>query len=201
MPGHAGNFLTRLVSLSSETIPQVTLQNLIDGEIPKFDSRAEHYSFSKVPDYYSNWQDFHRVWPDFYNRELYNYFNTLFPKPFSHIAYAIHPNEFLNLEEHVTSTDHDFYYVDLDDKFLPWVLESQKKLNYTYRPTYAGELSDLNKLKTKYSMKPISLTNMLESLDSFVVEYLKITQEMLLTPDVDAAKILYHDWIAVRGPQ
>jgi hypothetical protein len=187
--------------LSPETIPQVTLQNLIDGEIPKFNSRAEHYSFSKVSDCYPNWQEFHRVWPDFYNRELYNYFNTLFSKPFSHIAYAIHPAEFLDLEQHISSTDHDFYYVELDDKFLPWVLDNQKKLHYTYRPTYKVELSNLNQLKTKYSMKPINLTSMLESVDNFVVEYLKITQEMSLTPDVDAAKTLYHDWFAVRGPQ
>jgi hypothetical protein len=202
MPGYAGNFLTRLFSLSPETIPQIPIQNLIDGEIPTFTSRADFYSFKSVNTQYLDWQKFHRDWPDFHNRELVNFFNTLYPTPFSCVVYSMHAVPFPDFEQEIlTQTEHDFYWVELADEYLPWVLENQKKLNFENRPNYHSELEQFNKIKNKHSMKPISLTRMLESEDTFMEEYLKIVQEMSLTPDVDAAKTLYHDWFAVRGPK
>lgn len=202
MPGHAGNFLTRLFSLSPETIPQVPISNLISGEIPVFDNRAEYYSFEHVTDQYSNWQDFHRVWPDFYQHELFDYFNTVFPEPFSYVIYAIHPHEFLMYENIIKKrNDSYFYHVDLSADYHPWVLESQQNLNFTYRPNYAGELAKFSDLKIKYSSASIDLDNILKSPETFVVEYLKVASSMQLTPDLVSAQKLYQGWINVRGPK
>jgi hypothetical protein len=205
MPGHAGNFLTRLFSLGPDTVPQVPIailkESVIDtGQVPTIDNRAEYYSF-KTNNQHCSWQEFHRAWPDFYQQELFEYFNELYHPPFPYVVYSIHPYEFILHESDITKQRCDFYYVDLDPKYNQWVSDQRLKLNFTYRPNYDGELATFNQIKTKYQMKKISLTNMINSTDSFVNEYLKIIKEMSLTPKLDNAVQLYHEWIAIRGPQ
>jgi hypothetical protein len=205
MPGQAGNFLTRLFSLSPDTIPQAPIDALKNsvintGKPPTIDNRAEYYSFEQVFNKFNTWQDFHRAWPDFYQHELFYHFNRLYPEPFSHVVYAIHPHEFGLMEDGIVQPDADYYYVDLDKKYEPWVLKQQASLNFQYRPNYQSELNLFNQIKTKYSMTPINLTTMLDSTDTFVDEYLKISQTMQLTADVDSAKTLYSGWFKQRGP-
>jgi hypothetical protein len=206
MPGHAGNFLTRLFSLSPETIPQVPIEVLKNsvietGKPPTINNRAEYYSFEQVFKKFNAWQDFHRAWPDFYQHKLFYHFNEIYPCPFSHVVYSIHPHEFKLLEDDIVQYDSDYYYIDLDKKYEPWVLKQQASLNFQYRPNYQSEFDLFNQIKTKYSMTPISLTNILDSVDLFINEYLKITQTMQLTADIDSAKILYSGWFKERGPK
>jgi hypothetical protein len=206
MPGYAGNFLTRLFGLSPETIPLVPidiLKQLVSKNIvpSAVDDRVKYYSFEQVNDQYANWQEFHRAWPDFYNRKQVDYFNTVHAQPYSHVIYSIHPHEFNLMEKDIVKTDADFYSVELTDLYLPWVFENQKKLNFEYRPTYEGELAQCNLLKTKYNMKSIDLTNILSSKESFKAEYLKTVNDMGLTAVIDSAQNLYDGWMSVRGPR
>jgi hypothetical protein len=206
MPGHAGNFLTRLFSLSPDTVPQVPINVLKDAVIntgtpPVIASRAEYYSFGQTFEKFNTWQEFHRNWPDFYQHELFHYFNQLYPELYSHVVYAIHPHEFKLLEDSIVRQDADYYYVDLTDQYFPWVLMQQARLNFKYRPTYQSELDLFNEIKIEYNMIPIDLTRMLDSSDEFVDEYQKISKIMNLTTDVVAAQTLYHDWYQVRGPK
>jgi len=206
MPGHAGNFLTRLFSLSPETVPQVPIDVLKDAVIntgapPVIDSRVDHYAFDQVFKKFNTWQDFHRDWPDFYQQTLFEYFNQLYPVPFSHVVYSIHPHEFGLMEDNIVQTNFDYYYVDLDKKYKPWVLKQQASLNFKYRPDYQSELNLFNQIKTKYSMTPINLTTMLDSANTFIDEYLKISQTMQLTADINSARILYNGWVKERGPK
>lgn len=204
MPGHAGNFLTRLFSLSPETLPQVPTSILKTSIGPEpslpLINRLALYSFKEVPACYSDWQLFHRDWPDYHQQQLFHYFNDWYNPPFSHVVYSIHPHEFKFFEDEILKDNYEFYYVDLDDKFSSWVTESQQKLGFKYRPTYEKELADLDHIKTKYNMTKISLSDMLTSDESFVDEYLRITSLMKITPDIDSAVLLYQDWFSVRGP-
>lgn len=200
MPGHAGNFLVRLFSLSPEILPQVPIMMLENMVVPEITDRAEYYSFSKVKQRFKTWQNFHRAWPDFYQKELFERFNGLFPEPFPAVIYAIHPEEFLILESSVIESRPTFYFVDLDERYHAWVAEQQSSLDFQYRPDYQSELEKFNILREKYPMSPISLTDMLDSTDLFLKEYLKICEKMMITPVPDAALRLYHDWYLVRGP-
>lgn len=206
MPGHAGNFLTRLFSLSPETVPQVPIKVLKNSVIetgtpPVINSRCEYYSFDQVFKKFNNWQDFHREWPDFYQQKLFYHFNRLYSVPFSHVVYSIHPHEFNLMESDIVQQDSEYYYVELDSKYESWVLKQQASLNFQYRPNYQSELNLFNHLKEKYSMTPINLTAVLDSADACVSEYLKISQTMQLTADVDSARILYNGWFRERGPK
>jgi hypothetical protein len=206
MPGHAGNFLTRLFSLSPETVPQVPVHEImksIEAESPSLPliNRLQSYSYKKVPTDHADWQTFHRQWPDYYNRHEYKYFNELYDPSFSHIVYSIHPHEFYLLKDHILQEDADFYHVDLESRFDSWVFGQQKKLGFKYRPDYAGELDRFNQIRIEHRTKPISLTAMLTNENLFVQEYVKTVESMGLTADVAPAIQLYRDWIAVRGPE
>lgn len=205
MPGHAGNFLTRLFSLSPETIPQVPIdvlkKSVIEtGQVPVIKDRADYYSFKKHTQH-ASWQEFHRAWPDFYQQNLFEYFNELYSMPFSHVVYSIHPHEFEIRHKEILQTDYVFYYVDTDAQLLPWINDSQCRLKFEYRPTYDIELSKFTQFKEKYNMTAINLLQMVSTIDTFVSEYLKITTHMALTPVIDSAKKLYCDWHAVRNPK
>ena len=206
MPGHAGNFLTRLFSLSAETIPQVPIEVLKDAVIdtgipPVIQDRAKYYSFEGISTQFDSWQDFHRAWPDFYQHKLFYYFNQIYPAPFSHVIYSIHPDEFIKMERDVAQQDSKYYCVDLDHVYQPWVQQQQTRLGFKYRPNYQAELEKFVQLKTKYSMTAISLTRMLTSYELFVDEYLRIVNNMGLSPDIESAGTLYYDWIKQRGPK
>lgn len=206
MPGHAGNFLTRLFSLSPETVPQVPipiLRKSIRYECPSLPliNRLQWYSYSTVLQNFSDWQQFHRHWPDYHDRVLFNHFNKQYNPPFSHIVYSIHPHEFDKMKLNIMREQADFYCVDLDTRFDPWVFEQQKKLGYTYRPDYAGELDQFNTIRSQYNMKPINLTAMLTSENLFVDEYHRIAESMGLTVELSSATQLYKDWMMVRGPK
>jgi hypothetical protein len=204
MPGHAGNFLTRLFSLSPETIPQMPIHVLKEsvietGKAPVINDRADYYSFSQAKQY-GSWQKFHRAWPDFYNYELFNYLNDLYTPQFSHVVFSIHPAEFLLFEDSICKTNYEFYYVDTDEQLLPWISCEQKLRRFKYRPDYQHEFNDFNMIKQKYNMKPINLLNIVTGAN-FVSEYKKVTQEMNITADVPSATQLYNEWHQIRGPK
>lgn len=204
MPGHAGNFLTRLFSLSPETVPQVPIAVLKEsviktGQVPEISNRADYYSFNHTTQYKS-WQQFHRAWPDFHNHELFCYFNQLYTPQFSNVVFSIHPHEFLSHTHIIDNLDCDFYCVDTDEQLLHWVSNEQKIRGFVYRPDYEHEFKDFNAIKQNYNMKSINLLNIVTHA-TFVNEYKKITQEMNITADIAAATQLYHDWYHYRGPK
>jgi phage anti-repressor protein len=207
MPGHAGNFLTRLFSLSPETVPQVPVKILAESirhptVEPIIPRRKELYSFVDVLNQYNNWQEFHRDWPDFQNHDQFNYFIQLFQTKFSTIVYSIHPYE-LGLAEAalIDLENSEFYFVELDEKYHSWVKEQQAKLKFIYRPDFSGELNQFKNLKNKYSMtSSINLTSLLESETSFANEYLRVVANMNITPDLPGAIELYQGWIKTRNP-
>jgi hypothetical protein len=202
LPGHAGNLINRLISLSPETIPQVSITELkksvIDtGQIPDVSNRLELYSF-KQSQQYPTWQDFHRDCADFYNRELFEHFNNLFSPGFSHVVYAIHPWEF---ELHRSNIDQlsatEFLMVKLDSKYDHWVDQAQTKLNFYNRN---NEIELYYKIQQEYDMYPVNLDKMLDSIDGFKKEYLSVTSKLNLTPCLDQAISLFENWYTFRGP-
>jgi hypothetical protein len=126
MPGHAGNLINRLISLSPETVPQIPKPELIDFQKYKkvltFSDRLSLYSFKKAENF-NNWQDFHRTCVDFLDEDLFRYFYLRqFPGIFSHVVYAIHPYEFykaLNINPNSI----------IDHKFQKKIFDSIKDFN------------------------------------------------------------------------
>jgi hypothetical protein len=202
LPGHAGNLINRLISLSPETIPQVSITELkksvIDtGQAPNVGNRLELYSF-KQSQKYPTWQDFHRDCADFYNRSLFEHFNNLFSPGFLHVVYAIHPWEFeLHRKDIDQLSTAEFLVIVLDSKYNQWVEYAQTKLNFQYRN---DEIKLYHKIKQEYNMHPINLDKMLDSIDGFKEEYLSVVSKLNLTPCLDQAILLFENWYAFRGP-
>ena len=237
MPGHAGNLINRLISLSPETVPQISKPSLIDlknnNKIPIFSDRLSLYSF-KDSEKFDNWQDFHRTCADFLDEDLYRYFyEKKFLGKFSHITYAIHPYEFnkvininpnsiidhefkkvLTFNEDLLDsnniseedfrqyskikkiTDPIFYYVCLSSKYDSWVSHYQLKLKFQNR---ANEEELLKRFRIEYGMRPIYLDKILNSIEDFENEYIRIIYELGLTLELEKAKILYKEWLRYRG--
>lgn len=199
LPGHAGNFLTRLFSLGNETLPHLPVnlleQYIYTGKPNEHLNRLELYSFKEVFKYY-DWQQFHRAWADFRYYTKYELLNVFYNSKYS-ITHAIHPFEFKMLEHGIELLDQtEFYYVDLDlEKHSAWVDSQQQKLKFYLRD---NEVDDFHLLKDQYHMQAISLTNILKSDNEFLKEYVRVCNLMSLAPNTDQALLLYQDWIKVR---
>ena len=199
MPGHAGNFISRLFSLTEETMPLVRrdqlYHHLAQGTpLPDTFDRLANYQFSQVSQEFTDWQKFHRAYADFLQNTQYRLLNLFCENRYSRIVLPVHPWEF-DLQ-FVPVGACEFYYVDLDlDHWGEWVQDQQEKLKFRTR---GDEHAQFVRCKKQYNMKPISLTRMLENENNFLKEYLEICESMAVTPVPDQALWLWKDWYSVR---
>jgi hypothetical protein len=202
MPGHAGNFVSRLFSLGPETMPlirQSVMTEYIDHglEISDTFDRLANYQFSTVSTEFDTWQEFHRAYADHKEYLFYRLLNVFCNRKYARIVFPLHPYEF----DHDFSGDEDseFFYVDLDlDIWGGWVESEQQKLQFQVR---SMEKEQFDQIKHQYSMKPISLTRLLESDHAFVQEYQRVCTEMQISPLLEQALILRKDWYLTRVNQ
>lgn len=201
LPGHAGNFLTRVFSLGPDTVlhlPKDKLSNAVDTDsLPDVTDRLAWYRFSKVKEMFGNWQEFHRSWPDFYDRALFADYIKLLDRVPENIVYSIHPYEFVRLLPNIcVLKSRQLFYVELDlTKYLSWVESASKQLDFVYRPK---ETKQFEQFLTEFNMEPISLTAMLDSEESFLKEYLRVCNVMSIVAQKADALELYRDWASVR---
>lgn len=207
MPGHAGTFLSRLMSLSPETVQMVPknimnhyLKNQVQLSEKPLPSRLECYLFSKAASF-ENWQEFHSAWSHFVEQcdnKIFDRWIKVCGVDCSKILYEIHPHEFMLYKKNIDEIEEKlFYYVDLDlSKYHSWVESARKQLGFVDRP---DEYKKFVQYRNDYNMLPINLTRMLESTSEFVNEYLQLTQSMEITPDTENATTLFLDWKKARG--
>ena len=202
MPGHAGNFVSRLFSLGPETMPlirQSMMNEYIDHgtEISDTFDRLANYQFSTVATEFDTWQKFHRAYADHKEYLHYRLLNVFCNRKYSRIVFPLHPHEFN--QDFSGDEDSEFYYVDLDlEIWKDWVDSEQQKLRFQVRPQ---EEEQFEYFKHQYSMKAISLTRLLESDQTFVQEYQRVCAEMQIPPLLEQALILRKDWYSTRVNQ
>ena len=199
MPGHAGNFVSRLFSLGPETMPLIRQQLLSESidrgtEIPDSFDRFTNYRFSTVLDEFDSWQQFHRAYADHKDYVSYRLLNVFCNQKYSRIVFPLHPYEFGNDFYGIDRTE--LYYVDLDlAHWGQWVETSRQKLHFEDRP---NERKDFEEYKDSHNMKPINLSLLLQSEQAFLQEYDRVCQEMNITPDTEQALALRTDWYSSR---
>jgi len=199
LPGHAGNFVARLFSLSRETMPllqKTMLQSSIESaqEISDDFDRLENYRFSTVPARFDNWQQFHRSFADYNEYSSYRLLNLFCKRKYYKIVFPLHPHEFIT--DFHNQSESEFYYVDLDiNHWGEWVNDQQTKLNFQYRP---NEYEQFSNLKKTHGMIPISLDQLLHSEQSFLTEYHRVCGVMNISTNNEQALHLRHDWMLVR---
>jgi hypothetical protein len=199
MPGHAGNFVSRLFSLDPTTMPLIRQQLMTESidqglEIPDSFDRLTNYRFSKVSDEFDSWQEFHRAYADHKDHVSYRLLNVFCNQKYVRIVFPLHPSEF---GHDISGPDEtEFYYVDLDlDRWGSWVDASRQKLHFEDRP---NEQENFEHYKNSYNMKPISLSLLLENESAFLQEYNRVCKEMNISPDTEQALALYTDWYSSR---
>jgi hypothetical protein len=199
LPGHAGNFVARLFSLGQETMPLLPKTMLLScitsaQDVPQDFDRLENYRFSDVPKKFNDWQKFHRSFADYNECNQYRLWNSFCKQKYSRIVFPIHPREFgiYFVQKSLT----EFYFVDLDlDRWGHWVDDQQQKLDFEYRH---DELEQFQEFKKSHHMAPISLDRLLESTESFVHEYQRVCELMLIPTHAEQALQLRQDWMSVR---
>ena len=202
MPGHAGNFVSRLFSLGPETMPlirQSVMTKYIDHglEISDTFDRLANYQFSTVSTEFDTWQEFHRAYADHKEYLCYRLLNVFCNRKYARIVFPLHPYEFN--QDFSGDEDSEFFYVDLDlDIWGGWVESEQQKLQFQVR---SMEKEQFDRIKHQYSMKPISLTRLLENDHTFVQEYQRVCTEMQISPLLEQALILRKDWYLTRVNQ
>ena len=199
MPGHAGNFVSRLFSLGAETMPlmqkKTMAEHVMQGiKLSNTFDKLDNYLFSSMKENLNAWQQFHADWADYQDRSSYRLLNVFCDLRYSRIVFPLHPHEFA--KDFESSDNDDFYYVDLDlDAWGHWVETSRQSLGFIDRPL---ELEQFTEFKQLYNMQPISLTKLLDSEESFVEEYQRVCYRMQITPAVEQALELRRDWYNTR---
>lgn len=199
MPGHAGNFIARLFSLTKETMPLIRQDQLYHHldhgtPLPESFDRLSNYQFGQIKEEFNDWQKFHRAYADILENTQYRLLNLFCGSQYSRIVLPVHPCELES--QFVPVGQCEFYYVDLDlAHWGAWVQDQQEKLQFQVR---GNEQDQFEIYKKRYDMKPISLTRMLESETSFTQEYLAICGQMMVDPLPDQALWLRQDWYSVR---
>jgi hypothetical protein len=198
LPGHAGNFIARLFSMTPDTMPLIRKdqleQHLDQGTpLPEDFDRQTNYQFSSVNQEFGDWQQFHRAYADALEISQYRLLNIFCGYYYSRIVIPIHPTEFRDFS---SPDPTEFYCVDLDlNQWGNWVASQKQKLGFYYR---GDEHAHFEKQKTLYNMKSINLTKMLNSEQDFLEEYLVICKQMLIEPLPNKALWLRNDWYSVR---
>lgn len=198
LPGHAGNFIARLFSLTSDTMPLVRQhqleQHLDQGTaLPEDFDRLKSYQFGSVHKEFSDWQRFHRAYADALDLPQYRLLNIFCGFRYSRIVIPIHPKEFRDFSLAGTT---EFYFVDLDLKqWGTWVSSQQQRLKFQYR---GDEHAQFEHQKTKHNMSAINLTKMLNNEQDFLEEYVRICNHMQIEPQPEQALWLRRDWYSVR---
>lgn len=199
LPGHAGNFLSRVLTLGDDTMPQLSKSllsyHLHNSKLNEPD-RDSLYKFSQVLNDYKNWQDFHEEWCDYYQDSEYRLLRLLWKKSYRHLVYAIHPHEFIKFQYLIDRhEDKVFLGVDLDSKYDYWINENKSKLKFNFR---LNERRQYEELSNDYNMPKIKLDKMLDSDEGFVEEYLDACSKLEIIPHLDRALILFKDWKSIR---
>lgn len=198
MPGHAGNFLTRLFSLSETTFPHLAKhefnRSITAKKVEEFD-RLDRYSFEQKK-FYVDWMFFHKAYIGHSDIDQIEIFSNTWANKYSSVIYSIHPAEFIRVATKILKKNIDLYHVELDlDKFGEWVEQRRKQLKFITRP---NEADNFLKISSTYNTKAISLTKMLESEHAFLDEYNRVCKLMEITPMETQAIALYRNWKSFR---
>ena len=196
LPGYAGNFLARLLSLSKSTVPVLPIEMLKNFDrIPNLniDQRLQLYSFKDVRQQYQNWQVYHREWITFYNHvDICERIDN----EFSHIVYSLHFPEFKKFNQEITNIKNkEVFYVKLDlNRYKPWIEKSQLDLNFKYR---LDEIENYSKWSSLLDLN-INLTKILDNEVDYLEEYRNIQKFLNLDVYENEALILYKEWYDTR---
>lgn len=198
LPGYAGNFLLRLLSLTNETVPalpNILLEECDSIPLLSIEERLSIYSFSDIRNRYSSWQSFHRDWADFFSHKL---ISSKINNHFSYICFSLHLPEFFKFKPEIEVIKNKMiFFVDLDrQKYQTWLNKSKEDLHFKYR---------LDEIKNYYIWKnstknlfPIDLTKIIENEFGFIDEYLKVCNLIGISPNINAALNLYKEWYDTR---
>lgn len=198
-PGYAGNFLHRLISLDTSTVPALYKDELDEQVYDKIDrvDRLEKYKFSKIKNQSSDWQRFHhRSWADFFDYTETIKISGI--ERYKNICFAMHEPEYVKCKSLIDQIENKIILGVFLDEALHnrWLSESQKSLRFLYR------LEEKQFYQKMMSLLPqeniIDLNSILESEIGFLNAYRRICQIIDIEYQPEKPLELYRDWYACR---
>lgn len=198
-PGYAGNFLQRLISLDTSTVPALYKDELSEHEYEKIDNadRLEKYKFSKIKKQQGDWQQFHhRAWVDFFDYKETIKISGI--ERYKNICFAMHEPEYTKCKNLIDQIENKIIFGVFLDEVLHsrWLTESQKSLRFLYRLEEKQFYQKMMSLLPKENI--IDLNRILESEVGFLNEYQRICQIINIEYHPDEPLELYRDWSACR---
>jgi hypothetical protein len=210
-PGTGGNFLRLCLSLSQETVPYYYqhLDSCTDDEILKVHSLSvqERYSINQL-DSMSTFKKIHgpAYPPSIYESDFY-YKNPIIN---NHFDWAIVANHLDNYQTRFSWLK-KILYVELDfNRHGHWIKNAgtffeqfSYKINFVinqndnYQLT-ADQQNQVIELKNYAITTTISMSEILDSTDGFVKQYLLACSALNITPELDHAILFYQRWYQFR---
>lgn len=202
-PGYGGNFFTKVLSLSKETVPYLyqDIERFSDTEIENLQhmSAYERYAIIKyqglqthVDWHYGRLKD-----PNIFYED---------PRINNFFQWSILGNHFDNLAGPRLDFIKKMIHVDLDlSVYQNWITKSNQEMQNQIGRKYVGswsltdeQLQQINQyreqLAQKFPMCDVSMTNILSSTDGFVHEYVKACEFLNITVETDVAVTFYREW-------
>jgi hypothetical protein len=205
LKGSGGNFLARVLSLDTTTVP---LGGIVDDSQVDLQQRLERYDYTKFLDMnfsqmqsngLSNWVDqelTHLCFPLAMGFEKLAKLNLDIVEP-------IHPEHF---EEKISyfGQDHELTFVYLDPtNCVDWIVDQRYHKGVVLQNTprssalalTLANIDQLNSLRKKYNfIYSINLENILMSESTFLDEYKKTCDVFGLTVHEECALQIYRSW-------
>lgn len=202
--GAAGNFLSRVLTLDSQTVP------LGKGDYHVLDTaqRFAQYTYSNYPTLPIPKNDL-TTWWNFELENAYPFRRLGIEKLIDlnlKIIEPTHPEYFNHLLTLVDSNDQcQYFYVDITDA-EDWVARQKlhktgdngHHLVYVYNKI-KQETDIITQLKKVYTLQPIFLKDIIHSTESFASEYQRICNLMEIASQLDYALQLRQQWMLTWG--
>jgi hypothetical protein len=178
-PGFGGHLLTYLFSLDPSTVAHIS-------DTDDVNERLKNYNFNNTKKF-NHWMDYHKA---------YHYLTFEQGKKDKTLITCDHPER--GRRGFVYDPSKIYYVVDLSygDFANYWLVSTIKNWN-NFPCLSPGELEKEMYIKQQYNPLVISLDSFLDPA-SWKNEYIRVSEQMQIPLQLDAAEVLYYSWYNIR---
>jgi hypothetical protein len=201
-PGTGGNFIKFCLSLSKETVPYYhkpisacSNEEIIQIKSMSANQRKDMVRFKSLEDF----KRFHNNRDDFFAPDFY-YENSLMDAYFDWSIVSNHTNTYRDRLPYLEK----IILLELDyEKYGHWIKNSfdyfkQFDIFGTSCQITDEQYTEEITIKALPITVSLSMTQILQGVDSFVEQYLIVCDALKLTPEIDCSILYYQEWRSLR---
>ena len=189
LPGHAGHFISIILSTGE--------YKFLPNKYPKHENLLNHLSFKDVKWKHGTWESFHRS----YSVDPWDGIKEFMVSNKNMYTALFHPSKYHRIIRFCTNElkllKTNWLLVTLSPE-LEFINDEFKKRNGNWPRNSSHEEKMYVNIKNWHNPYCINLDNIFKGVDSFVFEYTKLCDHLLIIPNLDVVIPYYKDWYTER---